>query len=87
MSSGEIRDRVRFQLSRLAELAGAAGVRLGEVSPAGPLADHAARDRRVARALAHGIQTACLGLTLSVPEPGLLAREGRALGLRLRAAP
>ena len=82
MSSGEIRDRVRFQLW---EAARSSRVPLLRARPKGILAEQALKDPRVALAVAHGVKASFLGLDL-VAEPGsALERAGRALGLRVLA--
>lgn len=83
MSSGEIRDRVRFQLRELSRLA--LPLRLRWARPEGPLAAAAGRDPRVALAVAHGVQASFLRLVL-VAEPGSrLERAARRLGVATRA--
>ena len=83
LSSGEIRDRVRFQLRELARLAGSGGVRILRASLEGPLAEIAGRDRRVARAAVHGVQASFTGIPLAAAPGSLPAREARRLALRV----
>ena len=85
MSSGEIRDRVRFQLRELGWMASSLGVRLRKVRAEGPLAEAARTDLRIALAVAHGVQASFLDLALVAAPGSALARAGRVLGLKVLA--
>ncbi len=81
MQSGEIRDRVRFHLREMARLTQELGLGIRHARPEGWLARTAARDPRIARALAHGVQASFTGILLRTETGSLLAREARRLGL------
>ena len=83
MSSGEIRDRVRFQLW---EAARSSRGPLLRARPKGILAEQALKDPRVALAVAHGVQASFLGLALAAPAGSALERAGRSLGMQVLPA-
>ena len=79
MPSGEIRDRVRFHLREMARMA--AGIRILRARCEGWLARTAARDPRIALAVAHGVLASFTGIPLAAEAGSLLARQARRLGL------
>jgi UPF0271 protein len=81
MSSGEIRNLVRHQLRELAGIAEEVGIRLAYAKPHGALYTQAAKDARIALAVAHGIQTTFLDLAVMAPAGSHLERQARLLGL------
>ena len=84
-SAQEIEDFVLYQVSALAGLAAAAGVRLQHVKAHGALYNMAARDRDVAAAVARGTAAFDRELVLfGLPNSELL-REGQKAGLRVAA--
>lgn len=84
-SAQEIEDFVLYQVSALAGMAAAAGVRLQHVKAHGALYNMAARDRELAAAIARGTAAFDRELVLfGLPNSELL-REGEKVGLRVAA--
>jgi UPF0271 protein len=84
-SPQEIEDLVLYQVSALAGIAAAAGLRLQHVKAHGALYNMAARDRELAGAIARGTAAFDRGLVLfGLPDSELL-REGEQAGLRVAA--
>lgn len=84
-SPQEVEDLVLYQVSALAGMAGAQGVRLQHVKPHGALYNMACRDRALADAIARAVAAYDKTLTLfGLPESELL-KAGQRAGLRAAA--
>ncbi len=81
LSSREIRASVIYQLGALSGFAGRYGIRLQHVKPHGALYNMAARDYRVARAVAEAVACFDHRLILLCPAGSEMARAGREVGL------
>ena len=85
LSPAEAEDAVLYQVAAVAGVAAAEGVRLQHVKPHGALYNMAARDRRLADAIARAVAAYDRSLLLfGLPGSELLA-AGRAAGLRVAA--
>src|SRR2546421_9771326 len=83
VKSDEIFDAVVFQLGIFQAIAEAAGVRPNHVKPHGALYNMAARDEKLADAVARAVAIVDRTLILFAPPQSKLARAGEAQGLRI----
>jgi UPF0271 protein len=77
----EVEDLVAYQIGALAGIAGLEGVRLAHVKPHGALYNLAARDRRLADAIARAVANLNHELILFGLAGSELVKAGRAIGL------
>ena len=85
MDPRELEDLVVYQIGALAGAAAAEGTRLRHVKPHGALYNRAARDRRLADAIARAVRAVDDGLILFGGSGSCLVEAGEALGLRTAA--
>jgi UPF0271 protein len=79
MSSQDVEDLVLYQIAAVAGVAAAEGLRLGHVKPHGALYNMAARDERLAEAIARAVAAFDVSLTLfGLPGSRLLEAAGAA---------
>lgn len=83
VSADEVRDLVLYQMGALAAFAQAAGVRLSHVKPHGALYNMAARDSRLADAMATAVRSFDPGLILIGLSGSELPAAGARAGLRV----
>jgi UPF0271 protein len=79
----EVCDAVTYQLGVFSAIAEALGVRPNHVKPHGALYHIAARDERIAGAVAHAITSTDRTLILFAPDSSALARIAEASGLKI----
>ncbi len=79
----EVCDAVTYQLGVFSAIAEALGVRPNHVKPHGALYHIAARDERIAGAVAHAITSTDRTLILFAPDGSALARMAEASGLKI----
>ncbi len=82
-SPEEVRNYVIYQVGALEAFARSHGVRLQHVKPHGAVYNMAARDRRLARALAEGVKAVNPELIFVALANSALEEEARELGLRV----
>ena len=85
MDPRELEDLVVYQIGALAGAAAAEGTRLRHVKPHGALYNRAARDRRLADAIARAVRAVDDGLILFGGSGSCLVEAGEAHGLRTAA--
>jgi len=85
LSSEEVAATVYGQILALAEVADHCGARIGHVKPHGALYNQAARDRRIARAIAEGVARWRRGVTLVGLAGSVMLEEFRAAGFAVAA--
>jgi len=83
LSAADAEDLVLYQISAVAGVAQAEGVRLAHVKPHGALYNMAAAERELAEAIARATYSFDPGLALYAPPRSALAAAGRAIGLRV----
>ena len=85
LSSEELAASVHRQILALVEVAEQCGVRIGHVKPHGALYNQAARDRRIARAIAEGVARWWRDVTLVGLAGSVMLEEFRAAGFAVAA--
>lgn len=85
LSPGEVEDLVLYQIAAVAGVAAAEGVRLQHVKPHGALYNMAARDARLADAIARAVASFDADLILFGPPGSELVRAARGAGLKAAA--
>jgi UPF0271 protein len=83
LSAADAEDLVLYQISAVAGIARAEGLRLAHVKPHGALYNMAAVDRELAEAIARATHSFDPELAMYAPPRSALAAAGRAIGLRV----
>jgi UPF0271 protein len=83
VSADEVFDAVAYQLGIFQAIAEAAGVRPNHIKPHGALYNMAARDEKIAEAIARATKLADAKLILFAPDNSALARAGELHGLQI----
>src|SRR6266481_146394 len=83
VTADEVFDAVVYQLGIFQAIAEAAGVRPNHIKPHGALYNMAARDEKIAEAVARATKSVDAKLILFAPDNSALARAGESHGLRI----
>jgi UPF0271 protein len=83
VTADEVFDAVAFQLGVFQAIAEAAGMRPNHVKPHGALYNMAARDEKIAEAIARATKSVDAKLILFAPDNSALARAGESHGLQI----
>jgi len=83
VTADEVFDAVVYQLGIFQAIAEAAGVRPNHIKPHGALYNMAARDEKIAEAVARATKSVDAKLILFAPENSALARAGESQGLQI----